>query len=182
MIRDFSAGNYRFIPSVFQYSAGAAADDGYEIERVRFDRLVPLAEGFALAAKYHPGSRASADGVLCLRAALTGGLQRGRLSRIQPALREDAVRMGHLRRHHQSGGAQQCLSGDRSAVRAVVLRVLLHASDNLEGAKLRDCRWCRSARGRRHLCRAHRALPRPQSGGPCARRCGSPRRRRWRTG
>jgi len=52
MTRDFAAGNYRFIPSVFQYSAGAAADDGYEIERVRFDRLVPLAEGFALAAKY----------------------------------------------------------------------------------------------------------------------------------
>src|SRR4051812_5448164 len=52
MIGEFSAGNYRFIPSVFQYSAGAAADDGYEIERVRFDRLVPLAEGFALAAKY----------------------------------------------------------------------------------------------------------------------------------
>src|SRR3954470_14386359 len=52
MVGEFSAGNYRFIPSVFQYSAGAAADDGYEIERVRFDRLVPLAEGFALAAKY----------------------------------------------------------------------------------------------------------------------------------
>src|SRR4051795_2200513 len=52
MVREFSAGNYRFIPSVFQYSAGAAADDGYEIERVRFDRLVPLAEGFALAAQF----------------------------------------------------------------------------------------------------------------------------------
>ncbi len=52
MTREFSAGNYRFIPSVFQYSAGAAADDGYEIERVRFDRLVPLAEGFAQAAKF----------------------------------------------------------------------------------------------------------------------------------
>ena len=52
MTHEFAAGNYRFIPSVFQYSAGAAADEGYEIERVRFDRLVPLAEGFALAAKY----------------------------------------------------------------------------------------------------------------------------------
>jgi hypothetical protein len=51
MTREFAAGNYRFIASVFQYSAGAAADPGYEIERVRFDRLVPLAEGFALAAK-----------------------------------------------------------------------------------------------------------------------------------
>src|SRR4029450_7238494 len=37
--------------SVFQYSAGAAADGGCEIERVRIDRLGPLAEGFALAAK-----------------------------------------------------------------------------------------------------------------------------------
>ena len=52
MTQAFSAGNYRFIPSVFQYSAGAAADDGYEIERVRFDQLVPLADGFALAAEY----------------------------------------------------------------------------------------------------------------------------------
>src|SRR3954466_10241115 len=52
MIRDFSAGNYRFIPAVFQYSSGAAADTGFEVERVRFDRLLPLAEGFAQAAKY----------------------------------------------------------------------------------------------------------------------------------
>jgi hypothetical protein len=50
--RDFAAGNYRFIPAVFQYSSGAAADSGFEIERVRFDKLVPLAEGFALAARY----------------------------------------------------------------------------------------------------------------------------------
>src|SRR5258708_37187959 len=48
----FAPGNYRFIPAVFQYSSGCAADAGYEIERVRFDRLVPLAEGFAQAAKY----------------------------------------------------------------------------------------------------------------------------------
>jgi hypothetical protein len=52
MTRDFPAGNYRFIPAVFQYSSGAAALPGYEIERVRFDRLLPLAEGFAQVAKY----------------------------------------------------------------------------------------------------------------------------------
>src|ERR1700747_1282291 len=51
MISDFSAGNYRFIPAVFQYSSGAAADSGFEIERVRFDWLIPLAEGFGRAAK-----------------------------------------------------------------------------------------------------------------------------------
>ena len=50
--RDFPACNYRFIPAVFQYSSGAAADAGFEIERVRFDRLLPLAEGFAQVAKY----------------------------------------------------------------------------------------------------------------------------------
>src|ERR1700727_1928838 len=50
--QDFPAGNYRFIPAVFQYSSGAAADSGFEIERVRFDRLLPLAEGVAQVAKY----------------------------------------------------------------------------------------------------------------------------------
>jgi hypothetical protein len=44
---DFPAGNYRFIPGVFQYSGGAAAHDGYAIERVRFHTPVPLKEGFA---------------------------------------------------------------------------------------------------------------------------------------
>jgi hypothetical protein len=52
MTRDFPAGNYRFLPAVFQYSSGAAASSGFEIERVRFDRLLPLKEGFAQAAKY----------------------------------------------------------------------------------------------------------------------------------
>src|SRR3954469_15208824 len=52
MIRDFPPGNYRFIPAVFQYSSGAAADSGFDVERVRFDGLLPLAEGFARAAKY----------------------------------------------------------------------------------------------------------------------------------
>lgn len=52
MTRDFPAGNYRFIPAVFQYSSGAVADLGFEVERVRFDNLLPLAEGFAQAAEY----------------------------------------------------------------------------------------------------------------------------------
>src|SRR3979490_3069643 len=52
MTRDFPAGNYRFIPAVFQYSSGAAANPDYEIERVRFDGMPSLAEGFAQIAKY----------------------------------------------------------------------------------------------------------------------------------
>jgi hypothetical protein len=52
MTRDFPPGNYRFIPAVFQYSSGAKADQGFEIERVRFDRMPSLAQGFAQIARY----------------------------------------------------------------------------------------------------------------------------------
>jgi hypothetical protein len=57
MTSECLAGNYRFIPAVFQYSSGAAADSGFEIERVRFDKLVPLTEGFAKIAKYIQATR-----------------------------------------------------------------------------------------------------------------------------
>lgn len=50
--QDFPAGNYRFIPAVFQYSSGAQANPGFEVERVRLDRLLPLAEGFARIANH----------------------------------------------------------------------------------------------------------------------------------
>src|ERR1700722_10410621 len=56
MTSDFLPGNYRFIPGVFQYSGGAAADPGFEIERVRFDKPVPLADGFIRVAKYIQGA------------------------------------------------------------------------------------------------------------------------------
>ena len=52
MTQDFQAGNYRYIPAVFQYSSGVAALPDYEIVRIRFDALVPLAEGFARIADY----------------------------------------------------------------------------------------------------------------------------------
>lgn len=48
----FAPGGYRFIPGVFQYSAGVAAEPGFAIERVRFLRPVPLALGFERAAAY----------------------------------------------------------------------------------------------------------------------------------
>src|SRR5215831_2868852 len=49
---DFEAGNYRYVPGVFQYSAGVAAAPGYEIRRVRFREAVPLARGFERVAHY----------------------------------------------------------------------------------------------------------------------------------
>ncbi len=42
----FVPGGYRYIPAVFQYSGGVAAEAGFEIERARFQRPVPLEEAF----------------------------------------------------------------------------------------------------------------------------------------
>jgi hypothetical protein len=52
MPADFQPGNHRYIPGVFQYSAGVAAAPGYEIRRVRFREPVPLAQGFERVAAH----------------------------------------------------------------------------------------------------------------------------------
>jgi hypothetical protein len=57
-------GGYRFIPGVFQYSAGVAAEPGYQIERARFERPVPLAEGFR-AVQAHLRRRERPFAALC---------------------------------------------------------------------------------------------------------------------
>lgn len=43
---DFAPGGYRYIPAVFQYSGGVAAQPGHEIHRVRFHEPVRVAAGF----------------------------------------------------------------------------------------------------------------------------------------
>ena len=48
-IQVFAAGGYRFIPAVFQYSGGVAAEPGFRIERVMFRKPLPLAQGFRRA-------------------------------------------------------------------------------------------------------------------------------------
>jgi hypothetical protein len=45
--RVFPPGGYRYIPAVFQFSGGVAAEPGFEIERVRLMRPLALGEGFA---------------------------------------------------------------------------------------------------------------------------------------
>ena len=43
----FEAGGYRYVPGVFQYSAGVAALEGFEVRRIRFQQQMPVEEGFA---------------------------------------------------------------------------------------------------------------------------------------
>jgi hypothetical protein len=45
-VQPFPAGGYRFISHQFQYSGGVAAEPGFRIERARFARPLPLADGF----------------------------------------------------------------------------------------------------------------------------------------
>jgi hypothetical protein len=45
----FAPGGYRFIPAVFQYSGGVAAEPGFRLVRVRFKAPLPLAAGFKAA-------------------------------------------------------------------------------------------------------------------------------------
>ena len=47
----FAAGGYRYIPAVFQYSGGVAAEPGFEIVRFRFRKAVALSQGFARIAE-----------------------------------------------------------------------------------------------------------------------------------
>jgi len=46
---EFHQGGYRYLPGVFQYSAGVSALEGFEVVRVTFRQPPPLREGFQLA-------------------------------------------------------------------------------------------------------------------------------------
>ena len=46
---------YRYIEALPQHSAGVAAEQGFEIERARFARPLPLADGFAAVESYLKG-------------------------------------------------------------------------------------------------------------------------------
>ena len=48
-IATFAPGGYRFVPAVFQYSAGVVSEPGFQIERVAFREPLPLALGFERA-------------------------------------------------------------------------------------------------------------------------------------
>jgi len=51
----FEKGGYRYLPAVFQYSSGVAAEPGFEIERVRLAEPLALAEGFGFVERHLKG-------------------------------------------------------------------------------------------------------------------------------
>jgi len=52
MTQKVAEGGFRFIPGVYQYSAGVAAEAGFRLERMRFAEPIPLMAGFARIAAY----------------------------------------------------------------------------------------------------------------------------------
>jgi hypothetical protein len=54
--KSFAAGGYRYVPGVFQYSGGVAAEPGHRIVRVTFRNPVPLKEGFRRVAEIIKGA------------------------------------------------------------------------------------------------------------------------------
>jgi hypothetical protein len=60
----FEPGGYRFMEHAFQYSGGVAAEPGFALERARFSRTVPLAEGFDAIEAYLK-SRGRPPGAFC---------------------------------------------------------------------------------------------------------------------
>lgn len=60
----FPAGGYRYLPGVFQYSAGVAAAEGFTLERARLAAPLPLEAGFA-AARTHLEALGRPPAALC---------------------------------------------------------------------------------------------------------------------
>ncbi len=145
MTRDFPAGNYRFIPAVFQYSSGAAAHSGFEVERVRFDRLLPLAEGFAQVAKYIKAAGRPLTSFCACELRSPAAFTEDGFRTFNQHYVKTLAEWGLLLRHRQSGGAQQCLPGDQTAGRTVILCVRFHAAEPGHDADIRDRRRRRSA-------------------------------------
>ena len=48
----FAPGGYRYVPGVFQYSGGVAAEPGFALRRVAFREPLPLVEGFAAVERF----------------------------------------------------------------------------------------------------------------------------------
>jgi hypothetical protein len=51
-VSNFAVGGYRYIPSVFQYSAGVAAESGFRLEQARFKSPVPIQHAFAMVERH----------------------------------------------------------------------------------------------------------------------------------
>ena len=139
-VQPFPAGGYRFISHQFQYSGGVAAEPGFRIERARFARSVPLADGFDAIEAYLAGIGRSPTAFCACGAPLPGAIHRRWFCRFQSALCRAAGRLGDLPRRGQPGCPLERLPGNQLAHHAVVLRLQLYGAERKPRGAQR-CRW-----------------------------------------
>src|SRR4051812_7845745 len=168
--RTVPEGGFRFVPGVYQYSAGVAAEPGFALERVRFAEPVPLTRGFArvaelLEAAGRPKAAFAAcelrspapfteEGFAAFNRAYGGVLAGGGpfpQGGVGPVPRGRA----------EPGGPQQRLPGGRAPARALLPRLRLHGAGPRGPALLRRRRQRRGAGGRGQLPRPRRRARRP---------------------
>lgn len=58
-VKPLTERGYRYIPHAFQYSSGVQALPGFQIHRIRFNKLLPMAQGFAWIAAFLKGKQLS---------------------------------------------------------------------------------------------------------------------------
>ena len=121
----FAPGGYRYMPAVFQYSGGVAAEAGFELERARFKNPLPLGEAFA-AVEAHLAAVGRPTTAFAHCELRSPGRYRPGLHRFQQALRDDARALGHLQGRREPGGAHECLPDLRETGGAVDVRLHLH--------------------------------------------------------
>jgi hypothetical protein len=124
-LQPFPAGGYRFINHQFQYSGGVAAEPGFRIERARFARPVPLAEGFDAIEAYLAGIGRSPTAFCACELRSPAQFTDAGFVAFNSHYVERLAAWG-LPRRDQSGGALECLPGNRSARHAFVLRFQLY--------------------------------------------------------
>ena len=126
---DLPAAGYRFIPAVFQYSAGVAALPGFRIERVRFAEPIALAEGWRrIAALLEAAGRPRTAFCACELRSPAPFTEAGLRTRSTTVYVGDAEGMGHLHDGQDTirWRAAMSVPETRATRRAGVPRLLLH--------------------------------------------------------
>ena len=177
---DFPPGGYRFLPSVFQYSAGVAALPGHAIERVRFRAPMPLEAGFAAIERMitQAGRPLTAFCGCELRspAPFTEEGFRSFNERYVVTLEKWRLFDGKVNPVARSNVCPDIEPPSEPSFHAFSFTVAASST----APSLRDCRRCGSERGRSKLQGAHRQTGRhdarchARKGVPCALRDGTP--------
>ena len=151
-VQPFPAGGYRFISHQFQYSGGVAAEPGFRIERARFARSLPLADGFDAIEAYLAGIGRSPTAFCACELRSPAQFTDAGFVAFNRHYVARLAAWGIFREEVNPVARFERVPGNRPAHNAVLLRLQLYGAERKpRGAQLCRCRKRRSARGRPRL-------------------------------